>query len=245
MELFRSVNVIRLARAGQPGVVARQTCTHGAARQHGDQHIHLGKGRRDTLHAHHRNVRFRQRGAHARVAFVGHQTHRAGFRHGKVTAGNTDFGTEEILTDLLTNEQGHGFRGFRAVIPQTFVQHAADLIAIFMNRRDHDVRRRILIQLQDIFPEIGFDHLDSGILQHMVDADLFGHHRLGLHHLLRIFTLRNLQNVASGIFFGFGEIDVPAVFRHFLGELIQVSVEVAQNVIADLAGTIAPVFPVA
>ena len=107
------------------------------------------------------------------------------------------------------------------------------------------MRRRILIQLQDIFPEIGFDHLDSGILQHMVDADLFGHHRLGLHHLLRIFTLRNLQNVASGIFFGFGEIDVPAVFRHFLGELIQVSVEVAQNVIADLAGTIAPVFPVA
>ena len=79
----------------------------------------------------------------------------------------------------------------------------------------------------------------------MVDADFFGHHRLGLHHLLRIFTLRDLQNVASGIFFGFGEIDVSAVFRHFLGELVQVSVEVAQNVIADLAGTIAPFFPVA
>ena len=75
VELFRSVHVIRLTRAGQPGVIARQTSAHGAARQHGDQHIHIGKGWRDTLHAHHRNVRFRQRGAHARVAFVGHQAY--------------------------------------------------------------------------------------------------------------------------------------------------------------------------
>ena len=124
------------------------------------------------------------------------------------------------------------------------MQHAADLVAIFMNSRDHDVRRRILIQLQDIFAEIGFDHLNSGILQHMVDADLFGHHRLGLHHLLRIFTLRDLQNVAGSVFFGLCEINVAAVLRHFLGELIQISVEVAQNMIADLTGTIAPVFPV-
>ena len=107
------------------------------------------------------------------------------------------------------------------------------------------MRRWILIQLQDVFPEIGFDHLDSRILQDMVDADLLGHHRLGLHHLLRVFASRDLQNVGGGLFFGFGEIDVAAVLRHFLGELIQVSVEVAQHVIADLAGTIAPVFPVA
>ena len=36
---------------------------------------------------------------------------------------------------------------------------------------------------------------------------------------------------------------MSAVFRHFLGELVQVSVEVAQNVIADLAGNDRAILP--
>ncbi len=106
------------------------------------------------------------------------------------------------------------------------------------------MRRRILIQLENIFAQIGFDHLNAGILQHVVNADLFGHHRLGLHHLLRIFRFRDLQNVAGSLFLGLCEKHLTAVFRHFLGELIQVGVEVTQNVVADLAGTVAPFFPV-
>ena len=104
MKLFRAINVSCFARSCQPGVVSRQTCTNGTARQHGDQYIYLGKRGGDTLHTHHRNVRFRQRGTHSRITFISHQTYRTGFCHREITAGNTDFSTEEIFADLLANE---------------------------------------------------------------------------------------------------------------------------------------------
>ncbi|CSI37789.1 Uncharacterised protein [Shigella sonnei] len=65
-------------------------------------------------------------------------------------------------------------------------------MAIFMNCRDHNMRWRILIQLENIFTQIGFNHLNASILQHMIDTNLFGHHRFRFHHLPGIFALGNL-----------------------------------------------------
>ena len=104
MKLFRTINVPRFAWSCQPGVVSRQTCTNGTARQHGDQYIYLGKRGGNTLHSHHCNMRFRQRGTHSRITFIGHQAYRTCLCHREITAGNTYFSTEEIFADFLPNE---------------------------------------------------------------------------------------------------------------------------------------------
>jgi len=58
----------------------------------------------------------------------------------------------------------------------------ADVVAVEMDGRGHDVARGIAGELEDEFTEVGLHHLDSPVFEVGVEVDLLGHHRLRLHH---------------------------------------------------------------
>ena len=114
-----------------------------------------------------------------------------------------------------------------------------------MNGRNHDVRGRVLRELKKEFAEVGFQDRDARALEHVVEADFFGHHGLRLHDLLRILRLDDGENVVGRLFLRARKEDVSAPLVDFFRELVEVGVEVFENVLADLLRTRSPAFPVA
>ena len=63
---------------------------------------------------------------------------------------------------------------------QLLPEQGGDVFLGQVERRDDDVRRPHALQLDDVFAEVGLQRPNAGGLQRMVQADLLGHHALGL-----------------------------------------------------------------
>lgn len=99
MKLFRTINVPRFARSCQPCCIPSNVHQRHCAPAW--RSIHLPRQTwGNTLHSHHCNMRFRQRGTHSRITFIGHRAYRTCLCHREITAGNTYFSTEEIFADF-------------------------------------------------------------------------------------------------------------------------------------------------
>jgi hypothetical protein len=65
-----------------------------------------------------------------------------------------------------------------------FGEDLPDLVAVVVDRRHQDVRRLVVVELDDQLGEVGLDRRDAGLFERLVELDLLGGHRLDLDHLV-------------------------------------------------------------
>src|SRR6185312_7380819 len=63
------------------------------------------------------------------------------------------------------------------------LEYLVNLLAVLVQRRDHDVRGLIATELNDEFGEIGFIGADTGGFERSIETDLLGSHRFDLEDL--------------------------------------------------------------
>ena len=69
-----------------------------------------------------------------------------------------------------------------------------------MQRGGDDVIRRFLGELNDVFAEIGFHHLDAVRFQTMIQVNLFGDHRFGFDDQLHPPIAGQAADEIAGVF---------------------------------------------
>ena len=104
------------------------------------------------------------------------------------------------------------------------------IAAQLVDRRHHDVARRLVVELLDALAEVGLDDLDAAVLEERPHLALVGQHRLALHQDLcgvlleeRIHDLVVLGRVAR-------PVHVHAVRHRVALELLRVVGEVRERV---------------
>ncbi len=187
------------ARPGEDVGVDAERLTGGRPGQHVEQHVELVPRLDDALHAHHRDVDLRQRGAHAAVALVLDEADRSGLGHREVATGDADVGIEERLPQPLArvSELGGDLRrdtAHTAVGSKQFGHVVPGLV----DRRSDDVARRLPRQLDDELAQVGLDHLDARRLQRRVQVDLLAGHRLALGDQPRPALPGDIEDVRHG-----------------------------------------------
>ena len=153
----------------------------------------------------------------------------------EVGAAESDRHAEELLAQELPRRRRQVLR----LAAERLELHAAqedlaDLGAVAVQRRHHDVRRAIVAELDDEIGEVGLVGRDPGRLERDVQPRLVGRHRLDLDDLrspraLIRSTMMRLASSASR-----GPVHVPAGARAVLLELLQIGVEMAEDVRLDL-----------
>ena len=101
------------------------------------------------------------------------------------------------------------------------------------DRRDH-VARPVAVELDDVFAEVGLDHLDPGLLEHRVQLELLAQHRLRLHDQLRLGCLADAGHDPVRLGRVGGEVDVRAGRLAGVGEPADELGEVRHGVRADV-----------
>ncbi len=176
----------------------------------------------------------RRGGAHPAVAFVFHQTQRAGFRDREIDPADADFAGKELFAQHLSGDgvQFLDDLGVRC-IGDFFVKQLGDLIAVFVDGGNDDVRGRFVFQLDDVFAEIGFQRLDAAFVQEMVEVHFLRHHRLALDDAGGVVALDDLQEDRVSVRRSFGPMHLNPVFGAFLFQPLQQFRQLAQRSLAD------------
>src|SRR5258706_9934904 len=115
-----------------------------------------------------------------------------------------------------------------------FVEELRDLLLALVQRRTDEVRRRlVVIDLEDIFAEVRFDHGQTGGLDGVVERGLLRHHRLRLDDLLHGVPCRDFQNERVGVRGRFREQDLRTPCRRVALEDLEPGIEVVERALAD------------
>ncbi len=235
IHMLGTVLIAHAARPGQHGKIVRRRLASCRARQktHGRRQI-FQRGQH-FLDAGHRHMDARHHRAHALVALVRNQHHRTRFRHHEVAAGHAHVGGHEVRTQHLARFAGHvGDLGQTRPVVR-FREKVGDLVLILMDdRRDDVARRLVVVDLQNVFAQIGFDRLHAHLPEYFVQAHFLGDHRLGLDHLLHFMPARNIADEARGLLRRLGEQDRDAAPGCFTFERLEPDVEIVQRTIAAL-----------
>ncbi len=105
-------------------------------------------------------------------------------------------------------------RGVVVVVAEALALEAPrDVAPVLVEDRLYDVARVIVVDLDDVFAEVGLDGGDAVGLEVVVEVDLLGDHALRLHDLLRAGGLENLERRAAGILLRHGEVNTHAIAR--------------------------------
>ena len=81
----------------------------------------------------------------------------------KLTPGDSGLRGEELLAQVRARDLGERGRIVErpAALPSSRVEELADLFRLEVDRRQHDVARRLAAQLHDPLAEVGVDDLDA------------------------------------------------------------------------------------
>jgi hypothetical protein len=124
-------------------------------------------------------------------------------------------------------------------------EQVGDFFLALVQRRANDVRRRlVIVDLEDVLPQIGLDNLAAGGFDGAVQRRLLADHRLRLDGLANAVAPRDLQHVTVDVVGRLGPKDGrPARSRVSL-EYLQPDVEAVQRALADRARSLARRFHV-
>ena len=111
------------------------------------------------------------------------------------------------------------------VLPEEF----DDLRHRLVDGRSNDVARHLLGELDDVFAEIGFDHLYVMFLQEAVEADFLGHHGLALAQHPHAAGGQQLQHDLASVCRGFRPVHHPALFLAARLEVLQMQVQLTEG----------------
>src|ERR1700737_2198161 len=104
--------------------------------------------------------------------------------------------------------------------------------------RDY-VRGAFAAQLDDIFAEVGLDHLEAGLLEGRVEREFLRGHRLALDHAFGAAFAGDFQDIVAHLGGICGDENLASVGLEPLLELDQEFVEAADGVVLDAARGIA------
>ena len=243
VNLFGSVLFERTFRSGDDVEVGGELLPRGASREQVRHDLEIAPGGNDALHAHQHDVRIGERGHHAPVAFVGEEHHAARLGDGEVAAGDADLRLLELLAQPAARIASQDLGLGRELLVVFFFEELLDPASLLVDGGQDDVRRRFVGELDDPFSEIGLHHVDPGLFEHLVDADLLGEHRLRLDHPSRLSPLHHIDHHGAR-FFGVGRKMHVSTARAGVGaEPLEVVVEVVDGVRADRASSLAPLLP--
>ena len=96
-----------------------------------------------------------------------------------------------------------------------------------------------MAKLDDVFAEVGFDHLQPGRFKGRIQLDFLGGHRLALDDLARAGFPGDAQNIFAGLGRIAGDEDLAAVGFELVLKLDQQLVEVGQGFFLDAPGGVA------
>ena len=108
-----------------------------------------------------------------------------------------------------------------------------------MDRGRDDVRGALAAQLHDIFAEVGFDHVASGLRQRRVERDFLGRHRLALDHAVRAALAGEVDDILARLGRVGGDEHAASVGLQALLELDQQFVEPRDRVLFYPARSVA------
>ena len=102
-----------------------------------------------------------------------------------------------------------------------------------------DVARRLARDLDDIFAEIGLDHLDPGGLEMRVEPDLLRHHGLALGDEARARVSAEPQHDVARVGRRRREMHMPAALDHLPLIGFEIKIEMVERVVLDGARLLA------
>jgi hypothetical protein len=105
VEFLGTIAVLRTTRPSDQCGIDRHFLTGGGSCQHLQALLEIRHGRHQFLDAHQRDVNARQRRDHSTVAFVGHETQRAGFNHAEIDAADAQVGPEKVLSQFSARDR--------------------------------------------------------------------------------------------------------------------------------------------
>ncbi len=208
--------------AGDEVEVGAHGLARGGAREDGVERRHVLQPRHDLLEAHDGDVDGRHVGAHAAVALVLDEAEGPRLGHGEVHAGEARVGMQELLAQHLA---GHGRELVHILgvlrILDLLAELPGDLVLVLVDGRHDDVARRLAVQLDDVFAQVGLQGFDVLGFEEGVEVHLLGDHALALDQGLGALGLEEAQDQLIGLFAGLGPVDLDAVLRAAGLQLLQ------------------------
>ena len=108
-----------------------------------------------------------------------------------------------------------------------------DVVPVLVDDRRDDVRRMVLVDLDDELAEVRLEDVDAGAGERGVEVDLLAHHRLRFHRRPHSVLPGDVGDDGDCLFGGLGPVDVPAAGVHGCFELTEVVPELRDRVRAD------------
>ena len=139
-----------------------------------------------ALHAHDGDVDRGDGGAHPTVALVLDQADGAGVGHREVHTRDPDPGVQEDGPQPGSRVDGFGRDVGLDHVAGVGREQPGDRVAVVVDRRGDDVRRRLPCELDDELAEVGLDDLSAVGFEDLVEMDLLAGHRLALGHDPRV-----------------------------------------------------------
>jgi hypothetical protein len=85
------------------------------------------------------------------------------------------------------------------------LENLADALLAFVDDRGDDMAGRFVVELQDVFAQVGFDGFDAVSFQGLIQPNLFGDHAFAFGDALDLMLLSDVQDQLAS----FGGIDGP------------------------------------
>ena len=64
-------------------------------------------------------------------------------------------------------------------MPSSRSEDPRHVLGTLVDDRSHEVTRRLVVELEDVLPQVCLDDVDSGRFQRVVESDFLGEHGLG------------------------------------------------------------------
>ncbi len=211
-----AVRVARAARSGGEARVGRHVLARGRAGEEAEDGHGVLERRHHLLDRGEHDMDARQRLGEVAVALVGedHRAPRLGDQ--EIGAGDADIGGEECRAQDGAR-LGHEVRRRLELAPGgEFAVRAAEIgldrLFVEVDDRGDDMARAVAPDLDDVFAEVGLDHLEARLFEMGVEPDLLRDHRLALgdalcvrgaaeseHDVARLLRIRSVVHRAAAL----------------------------------------------
>ena len=192
---FAAVRVRGLA--GDDGHVAGEHLGRGRARQGLEDGGDVGEAGHQLLDADDGHMHPGQGGHQAGVALVGDGEDGPGLGHGDVGAGDAHVRLQELPAQLLAGHLDQPRDVGGQALVHLLGEQVGDLLLGHVDGGHDHVRGGLAGQLDDPLAQVGFLHLEPGLLEEAVEMDLLAGHGLGLDHGADVVVAGHLEDVLA------------------------------------------------
>ena len=184
-----------------------------------------------------------RRGAQPSVALVGDDDQATGFGHQEVGPAHSHVGVQELLPQHHPRHPRHLLYVVGVGHAQLIREQTGYLPPRLVQGRSHQVGRRLLSQLDDVFAQVGLKDLNPIRFQDVIQSQFFRHHGLAFRDCGHTAGPRNLRHDGVGLRRVGGEMHLSPGRRDIPFQHGQVVVQVRDGVFFHPPGLLSPTLP--